>query len=324
MVKYANLVAFNIDYDFHAIRPYLIDGYSDIVSICYEMTDNKKFNHGDITPINPRKDPIHIRFVDQWRWDSTKSLRTYLEHILSVTYKDGHLIGDTTSIELHKMITEWGFTHETLKKVDDFVYHKVGITTIGKDIYYYPTKEDMINNTNIQKLDLQTELRYLRNDVRSLPIIRKEQELFKRTAMELLGIDDPIDIDNSITLPGFGKYLFEEKTRKYLTEHLRIGVPVNEYNSMLDSYVGAFVCGNRDITYLDEEVFRQMFPDANFYDSDGNPIIKSYDVNSMYPWAMSTGLPYGMVEDFKPDGDSVCWCEIQFLSETDPNNPDKE
>lgn len=163
-----------------------------------------------------------------------------------------------------------------------------------------------MNNTNLQKLDLQSELKYLRNDVRSLPIIRMEQQLFRQTAMELLGIEDPIDIDNSITLPGFGKYLFEEKTKKYLTEHLRIGVSVNEYNSMLDSYVGAFVCGNRDITYLDEEVFKQRFPNRSFYDGDNNPIIKSYDVNSMYPWAMHTGLPYGMVEDFKPDGDSIC------------------
>lgn len=141
-VKYANLVAFNLDYDFHAIRPYLIDGYSDIISVCYEMSDNKKFNHGDITPVNARKDPIHIRFVDQWRWDTTKSLKTYLEHILSVTYKNGQPIGDTTSKTLHKMITDWGYTHETFKKVDDFDYHKVNVMDNGKELFYYPSRDD--------------------------------------------------------------------------------------------------------------------------------------------------------------------------------------
>lgn len=53
--------------------------------------------------------------------------------------------------------------------------------------------------------------------------------------------------------------------------------------------------GNSDITYLDENKFKELYPGQNFLDADGSPRIKSFDVNSMYPWAMSLGLPVGDV-----------------------------
>lgn len=326
-VRYANLIAFNLDYDFQAIRPILVDGYQDKLSLVYEMSEKKKFNHGEITPIDTKADPIYIKYIDLWRWDTTKSLDSYLDHIVSITYdkENNHsLIGDGISKRLDKLITEAGYTYETLKKQENFDYHKINLFKEGDDWYYYSSEQDLLNKTNVKKLDLDSELKYLKTDVRTLPIVHEEIKLFRVMAKQLLGIDEPIDPDNSITLPGFGKYLFEEYCKTYMTEDLRMGVDLNTYNSMLDSYVGAFVCGNRDITYLDEEVFNKMYPGIGFYDEEGKSRIRSYDVNSMYPWAMHTGLPYGIILDFKPKQESVCWCEIRFLSETDPDNPDRD
>lgn len=153
---------------------------------------------------------------------------------------------------------------------------------------------------------------YLRIDVLALPIIHSEQVLFRKYIRQTLNLRRYLDNDNSITLPGFAKYLCEEYTKKFLTETVRRKVFVSEYRQECNSYIGAFVGGNKDITYLDEEVFRQMYPDLNFYDEDNLPRIKSYDVNSMYPWAMSTGLPYGAVWDIPPSNRYIEWVEIYF------------
>lgn len=107
-----------------------------------------------------------------------------------------------------------------------------------------------------------------------------------------------------------------------MTETYRVGVSEEMYDAMEECYAGAFVCANSNVTYLDEEVFKQLYPDKNFYDEKGDPIIKSYDVNSMYPSAMNTGLPVGEVYNYHPGGECICWYEVYFKSYIDPRNPD--
>lgn len=37
-----------------------------------------------------------------------------------------------------------------------------------------------------------------------------------------------------------------------------------------------------------------MYPGISFYDNDGQPLIKAYDVNSLYPSIMINVLPVGI------------------------------
>lgn len=50
--KHGRLVGFNIDYDFQVIRPWLIEVYGQKLKILYEMTDNKKFIHGELKGVD--------------------------------------------------------------------------------------------------------------------------------------------------------------------------------------------------------------------------------------------------------------------------------
>lgn len=153
-------------------------------------------------------------------------------------------------------------------------------------MYYYTSKEDAINKTNAHKLNWEEELKYLKVDVTAMPIIYKEQkhlgrdELIRACKMDKEKFRDR---DNTITISSFCKYLLEEQLEEYMTERFRVGVPLEEFRKISYCYIGAFVGGNKDITYLDEEVFNKMYPGIPFYDSEGKARIRSYDVNSMYP-----------------------------------------
>lgn len=318
--KNGNLCAFNIDYDFHAIRPYITERYHEQFRIFYEMTDNKKFifgnlkNRDEINRWNKNK-KVDIRFVDLWRWNVQHSLKTYIEHILKLVYdNDGSVKpNDFVASGLNEKLVAWGFTRDSFKKLE-IDPKKVNLHQKNGRWFYWSSKEDWAEGKEPKELDMEHELKYLKVDVTSLPLINKEQELMRKMACQALQIGEPIDPDKSITLPGFGKWLCEEKEEKYMTQTYRYPATKFEYRKMLYSYTGAFVAGNKNVTYLDEQAFKKLYPDKTFMDKDGVPRIRSYDVNSMYPWAMSLGLPYGGVYDAKPSGSCVTWYEVHFKS----------
>lgn len=88
--------------------------------------------------------------------------------------------------------------------------------------------------TLIKQLDMEEEMEYLKRDVLTLPVVTKEMEVFKDQCFALLGMErkKALDKDHSITLPAFGKYLFEEFTKQYTTENLRTGISAVEYDLM--------------------------------------------------------------------------------------------
>lgn len=312
------LIAFNIDYDFQVLRHYIVHNFKNQVDIIYGLTEDKKFIWGHL-----KYKYRNLSLVDLWLWDKSKSVASYLKHISDLVYDDrGNIKEEPLSKELGTIIARFGFTKETLQK-RSIDYKKVNLHKADDGNYYYwNSKEDWIEGKLPIQLNKEVELDYLRIDVLSLPIIHSEQVLFRKYIKQTLNIKSPLDHDRSITLPGFAKYLCEEFTRKFLTETVRRKVFVSEYRHECNSYIGAFVGGHKDITYLDEEVFKQMFPGLSFYDDDKLPRIKSYDVNSMYPWAMSTGLPCGAVWDIPPSDVCIEWVEIHFKDWWDENNPD--
>lgn len=336
--KPVRLLAFNLDYDFRAIRPVLAEKYKGEVEIYYEMTDAQKLIFGRFrSPVGKRG--INIDFKDLWMWDRGQSLRSSISNICDLTFnEDGSMkkytkkneageeieLKDIFAPKLYPYITSWGFNKDSFQKTS-IDYLKVNFHQVGDDWYYYTSKEDLINKTNAKKFDEEEEMHYLKVDVTSLPIVNKSHALLREMMMKELGIKRKMSEEEApITLPGFGKWLCEEFENKYMTETYRCGVPVDVYDAMADSYTGAFVCGNSNVPYLDEEVFKQWYPDRDFYDEKGEPIIKSYDVNSMYPAAMSTGLPVGEIYNYYPGGECVCWYEVHFKSAIDPHNPDPQ
>lgn len=321
------LTAFNVDYDFQVLRPIIIDTFGKDIKILYQMTETKKFIYGEL-----KGKGIDLRIRDLWRWDTSNSLSRYMDHIVSMAFNsDGSIKQDkicdwatgSYCYELGNELLRWGLDPASFKKLS-IDYRKINVHE-GSDgcLYYWRSREDWIAQLPPTKLDIESELKYLRNDVLALPIVEKDQLLFKKYAKQLLRIDNPHDTDYSITLPGFAKYLCEEYTHEYFTESVRRKVLVEDYRHECRSYIGAFTGGNSEITYIDEQTFKEAFPGHSFYDNNGEPVIKSYDVNSMYPWAMRTGLPYGALYYVKPKGKCVEWVEIHFTKWWDKENTDK-
>lgn len=313
------LAAFNIDYDFNGIRPWLNTYYNDI-GIRYKLTDDKRFTFGEIyinekTKKGKYKSKLktkNIKLIDLARWRANTTLGDYLDYINGLIYdKEGNIYSNDLSKLLYEAQSKQNFNKQSFKKLE-IDYSKVNMHKKGDDYYYWNSKEDCFNNVPPTKLDLKHELRYLERDVRSLSIIRYEQILFRRNILNILEINNPIDSCKAITIPGFGKYICEEFEKKYMTETYRYPVSLQEYKNQEDSFTGGVVAGNKYITYLDEEIFKKIYPNKSFYDDEGNPIIQSFDVNSMYPWAMSKGLPVGEVFDWKPNCPHVVWYEIHF------------
>lgn len=312
-----SICAFNIDYDFNVVRPWIDECFPEI-GYDYTADDSKKFLFGEIYWKD--KPGRGIKIVDLWRWNPTQSLKSYMSYIRDLVYdKQGNVKNEKPSRVLHDLITKLGYTSETFKKLD-FDAVKVNLHESNGNYYYWRSREDWIAKKTPVKLDLEHELKYLENDVKSLAVIQLEQKIFKKLARHILGIRNVIDLDFSITIPGYGKYLLQEYLQKYMTENFRVPVSLAEYNRQNDSYLGAFVAGNKHITYLDEKVFKKLFPNKSFYDSDNKPIIRSYDVNSMYPWAMITGLPVYTPTSVKPKSKNyVTWYEIHFKDYIDPS-----
>lgn len=312
------LIAFNIDYDFQVLRHYIIHNFKNQVDILYGLTEDKKFIWGEL-----KYKSRSLKLRDLWLWDRSKSLELYMKHISDLVYDDkGNIKDEPISIDLGTIIIQFGFNKNSFKK-QSIDYKKVNLHKVSDGNYYYwNSKEDWIANKDPIRLDKEAEFEYLRMDVLSLPIVYSEQLLFRHYIKQIAKIKTPLDPDTAITLPGFAEYIFEEVTRKYFTETVRRKVTIADYRQERNSYIGAFVAGNKDITYLDEEVFKKMYPGLSFYDENNQPRIKSYDVNSMYPWAMSTGLPYGVIWDVPPSDKCVEWVEIHFKDWWDENNPD--
>lgn len=60
--KKGRMIAFNLDYDFQVLRPWLLEKYGGRLKVLYEMTDNKKFIHGEIKGEN-----VDLVVRDLWR-----------------------------------------------------------------------------------------------------------------------------------------------------------------------------------------------------------------------------------------------------------------
>lgn len=343
------LLAFNIDYDFCVVRPFIEKYYKDTLGYNYKTTDGNKFLFGDL---ELKKLPsyikhIKIKLVDLWRWDQAKSLEKYLSYILSVTYKDktNEIIEDTledgTTVtnkhaqKLHDKLKSLKYDKDSFRKLIQLDKKKINLEKREDGNYYYWTSlEDLKAGKAPIKLDLKSELEYLKNDVKTLAAVRLEQELYRERIIEILKITDIRDPFFGLGIPAFGKYCLEEYKKKYCTEDLRFPIPKYIYEQQERSYTGAFVAGNKDIVLMEEEIFKQLYPNESFY-RDGKPIIQSYDVNSMYPWAMSTGLPEGDVyrsplKDWKTPSEYpnlkpyVTWYEIEFEGYIDEFRTEEE
>lgn len=323
------LLAYNIDYDFQVLRHSIVKHPKKKIKISYTMTDDKKFIFGELNVPSGAQ----FKIIDLWRWNQSMGLALYMQHISNLVYDDKGNIKDepvndqikgSFSKDLGEVLTKFGFTKDTFKKLT-IDYRKVNLHKADDGNYYYwNSKEDWIANKPPILLDKEAELKYLRIDVLALPIVYAEQQLFRKYIKLILGITRPIDKDTAISLPGFAKYLCEEFTQKYLLETVRRKVHVQDYKHECKSYIGAFVGGHKDITYIDEETFKEKFPGVPLLDEEGKYRIKSYDVNSMYPWAMSTGLPHGEIWDIPVSKNCVEWVEIHFKDWWNKDNPDKK
>lgn len=208
-----------------------------------------------------------------------------------------------------------GLTKESFNKLT-IDYKKVNLHKRDNDWYYWRSKADWINNIPPTKLDIDQEQQYLEVDVKSLVVVHKEIELFKKTIKDTLQITETIDGDHSLTLPGFGKYIFEEYITEFMQQSYRAATTVEDYEDQEVSYTGAFTASNKYFLRLDEEIFKQRYPNYPFYDEDNQPIIKSYDVNSLYPSVMVKGLPINNALSIENPSevwkDYITWYEITF------------
>lgn len=297
--KKAVLYAYNIDYDFQAIKPYIVD-YFPHIKITYNLTSNKKFVFGALHSKN-----INIQIKDLFNWDKAYSLSRYYDHIRK-TAKTVKEYAD----ELQKyQITE-------LVKLQIDYYKKNLHEKDGK--YFYWDSEN-----KLKELDLEQELEYLKNDVIGLPLVLFHIKTMRKDLIQLLEIEDIRDKKRShaTSLPGFGKRLLGNYLSKMYDEigdsneivnnRFKPTITQSDYMEQEIAYFGGFVANNKNIYKV-----------LNSKNPDGTGNILSIDVNSMYPWVMSEGIPCGQVSILKPDGeenkDYIVWHTIYFSKKVSP------
>lgn len=285
--KVVTLIAFNLDYDFWAIFPQLKSEYPD-VKIRYKQCGDKKFISGSIISSKRR---INISFRDLWVWDKSMSLDDYYEQFKWLAEENS---------KWKEIIQKYGL--EELEKLSLTDYHKSNMYQENGKLFYFD------KSSTLKELDEDLELKYLKNDVTGLPLIHEYIDWFKVLCSDRLQVPSPKAIDYVHSIPSFGKYLLEQHLKKQglqqwrLRETFKIQCSKDDYVDMNLSYFGGFSGVNKWLPVVECE-------DAK---------IKSYDVNSEYPWVMWEGVPYGDIE-WEPPKEPYCtWYEIYFEKQVAP------
>lgn len=293
------LWAFNVDYDFQAIKTYIRPAIDEVTktktNINYRMTKGKKFICGSISN---SKLKVSIQIRDFWVWDKTMSLKKHYEIIRKLASNEDHI-----GKKWRELLDYYNL--QDLKKIEYSDYVKHNMFEYDGELYYY--NEDWEET----KLNLQLDLKYLKNDVIGLPLIRIYQYDFRDILIKTLKLDEKIDwksVSSSYSVPSFGRLLSETYLNTEFEALYRNPVSVFDYAEQDKCYMGGFTANHKDIYALE-----------NCLDSQGNPKIECYDVNSMYPSVMVGGLPYGTVLSSPPEtGEYVTWYTIYFEKEWEP------
>lgn len=283
--KIVTLTAFNIDYDFWAIFPQIKSNFPN-VKLKYRQCGNKKFISGNIIASN-----TNIVLRDLWIWDKSMSLERYYEQFKILCEED---------LRWKKLIEKYGL--EELEKLSLTDYHKSNMHQSDGKLYYFD------KHGLHKELDEELELKYLKNDVIGLPIVAEYIEWFKVLCSNRLQVLPPKAIDLVHSIPSFGKYLLEQHLKKQglkdwrLRDLYKIQCSKADYLDMHLSYFGGFSGVNKWLPVVECEEAK----------------IKSYDVNSEYPWVMWEGVPYGDIEWEIPDEPYCTWYEIYFEKQVAP------
>lgn len=154
-----------------------------------------------------------------------------------------------------------------------------------------------------RELEYDLERRYLEDDVKLLPLVKEDIYKTKKLLLDCEFIPEEREwvhtfpeVNRKITKASFAKTCFELATKEYFYQGFKTPIDEADYYLQLKSYIGGFTAGNKNITSLDLD----------------KAIIKSYDVNSLYPSIMAGSLPWGDTY-FEPqkEWDSYCeWYEI--------------
>lgn len=149
---------------------------------------------------------------------------------------------------------------------------------------------------------LKDEIEYLKLDVKILYEVWNKINKQKTNILQLFHID--LQSYDPKTVPSFGAYLLNrimggsDTNNKYMKTY-KTEVTKNMGEIMERTRIGGFTAYNRDIDYIDLPT----------------PDIKSFDVNSMYPWIMQRGLPYGDITEKPTTRAYIKWylCEIKNM-----------
>lgn len=285
----ATLWAFNVDYDFQAIKAYIRRVNPDCY-VEYLMTSDKKFICGSITDKSSRPyTDISIR--DLYVWDKTKGgLQNNYANLLEIAKTEQHWAD---------LIKLYGIEKLEKLKLDDYFKKDLFRDTDTGKLFYYD------KNDKLKELDIEHELKYLRMDVIGLPILRMYQKEFRQTCINELGLTKSVDysrVSRSYSVPSFGKMLAECYLETEFSNLYRFPTTLEDYIHQDLSYIGGYTGTNKHIYELED-----------CRHSDGKPKIECYDVNSMYPTIMADALPYGdiLIEPPK-DCPYVTWYTIWF------------
>lgn len=177
------------------------------------------------------------------------------------------------------------------KKVEGFVADKW-------DLYYdSKTKQFWFTDTDGNKkfTTLESELKYLREDVAGLFDVVQYQRKSRRYLAGMFGFKSP-KLERKSTSPSFAKELvdtwkgdgFFDATFRPLTDDEYL------YNMMVSSSCGGFTACNKDVLVYHS-------PDAR---------ILSYDVNSKHPSIICAGIPKGEISETNKFKKSCKWLEV--------------
>lgn len=161
----------------------------------------------------------------------------------------------------------------------------------------------------IKEFDLIAEQKYLTADVIYLPLIRKYSNYQRNQAITSLLQSSDIKTSKKVyyflmfmpTQSGFYKQINNVILRKQMNvgetvnafdELYRVPCSVDIYEQQKASRLGGFTSGGKFHYHADEYALM-------------------LDVNSMYPFIMAKGLPYGELLADKPNGRFITWYLIE-------------
>lgn len=285
----ATLYAFNVDFDFQAIKAY-IRRVNPSAYVEYCMTGDKKFICGSIKDRSTKPQTM-IQIRDLYVWDKSKgSLEANYANLRKIAQNDK---------KWADLLEQYGIKQLEKLKLHDYFKRDLHLNKEDNKLYYWD------KNNILKQLDLEHEIKYLKMDVIGLPILRMYQKEFRQTCIDGLQLNEAVDfkqVARSYSVPSFGKILAQTYLKEEFSTLYRFPTTLEDYIHQDLSYIGGYTGNNKDIYVLED-----------CRHSDGRPKIECYDVNSMYPTIMQQHLPYGDVLNTPPhDSPYVTWYTIWF------------